>query len=560
MMEEKCFTYFQESIDSYSLPARFTYPFYYEPHPLCLLAVKELQQHLQTQTEWTHEFGIEGHVEGINIGKMFGVLLVQNQRGEIGYLSAFSGKLAGSNHHAKFVPPVVDILLEESFFRKEEKVIMAINQQIDTIQKSETYLACRKRWEDENKLAVQEIESLREKVREAKAHRKMRRQQGEQELSPADFEALLGQLGRESVQGHFELKDLNRNWKLRLSARQEELEVFESQIKQLKEKRRSKSGALQQKIFDQYQFLNREGKSKSLHSIFENTTLKVPPSGAGECAAPKMLQYAFKHGMKPLALAEFWWGQSPNSEIRKHGYFYPCCKGKCEPILSHMLAGMEMDESPILSVSTTEKTIETIYEDEEMLVINKPADFLSVPGRSTADSVYARMMNRYPHATGPVMVHRLDRATSGLMLIAKTKDTHKALQDQFLTNGIKKRYVALLKGLVTGDEGTIDLPLRVDLDDRPRQLVCYEYGKPALTKWKVISRENNQTRIHFYPITGRTHQLRMHAAHADGLNHPIVGDELYGKKSDRLYLHAEAVEFIHPVLQQRMSFEVPAEF
>ena len=333
-----------------------------------------------------------------------------------------------------------------------------------------------------------------------------------------------------------------------------------AEILALKNQRKSLSSELQLKIFNQYQFLNSHNQSKSLFDIFANTPQKTPPAAAGECAAPKLLQYAFNHQMKPLAIAEFWWGASPKSEIRKHQHFYPACQGKCKPILSHMLDGIKMDENPFLHNPGEAKSFDIIYEDDVMLVINKPAGLLSVPGKNIEDSVYLRIKNTYPNATGPLIVHRLDMATSGLLLIALTKDSHKHLQKQFTKRTVKKRYCALLDGILTADEGIIDLPLRVDLDDRPRQLVCYEYGKAAKTQWQVIERKDGKTKVYFYPITGRTHQLRVHAAHSLGLNTAIMGDDLYGDNADRLHLHAETIEFSHPISKERLSFKVDAEF
>jgi tRNA pseudouridine32 synthase / 23S rRNA pseudouridine746 synthase len=259
-------------------------------------------------------------------------------------------------------------------------------------------------------------------------------------------------------------------------------------------------------------------------------------------------------------MAEFWWGVSPKSEIRKHGQFYPACRGKCEPILAHMLDGLDVEKNPMLTNHAEGKEIEIIYEDDSILVINKPAEFLSVPGKNVEDSVLARIKNKLPEATGPLIVHRLDMSTSGLILIAKNKEVHKDLQNQFIERTVKKQYVALLEGIVSKDEGLIDLPLRVDLDNRPYQIVCYEYGKSAQTKWKVIERLNDQTKVNFYPITGRTHQLRVHAAHKFGLNTPIVGDDLYGSREKRLYLHAESIEFIHPVSKKTLKVQVEPDF
>ena len=374
------------------------------------------------------------------------------------------------------------------------------------------------------------------------------------------MEILLEELRKESLKQAYFLKDFTRQWEVRLENLQQKVDVFRNRIAFLKEDRKNKSNALQQQLFEQYSFLNAKGEHKSLFDIFKNTVQGKPPAAAGECAAPKLLQYAYQHQLEPICLAEFWWGQSPRSEIRKHKHFYPACRGKCEPILGHMLQGLNVDENPMLVNPAEGVALETVYEDDYIAIVNKPAEFLSVPGITIQDSVYERMRLKYPNATGPLIVHRLDMSTSGLMLIAKDKNVHKSLQSQFIKRTVKKRYVALLNGLVSADEGEIDLPLRVDLEDRPRQLVCYEHGKPAKTQWKVVAKNNDQTKIHFWPITGRTHQLRVHASHALGLNCPIVGDDLYGTKADRLHLHAEWIEFKHPITREMVTFEVAPEF
>ncbi|WP_367890038.1 RluA family pseudouridine synthase [Polaribacter batillariae] len=259
-------------------------------------------------------------------------------------------------------------------------------------------------------------------------------------------------------------------------------------------------------------------------------------------------------------MAEFWWGISPNSAIRKHKNFYPACQSRCKPILKHMLAGIKMDENPFTKEIFIDKKLEIIFEDEVLIVVNKPAEFLSVPGKEISDSVYSRIKAKYPEAKGPLIVHRLDMSTSGILLLTKTKEAHKILQSQFINRTVKKRYVALLDGNLLANKGKIKLPLRVDLDDRPKQLVCYEHGKNAETLWEVIERKDNKTRVYFYPITGRTHQLRVHAAHKNGLNLPIVGDDLYGKKQNRLHLHAEFIEFLHPNTNEKMSFRMAPDF
>ena len=555
-----CFTRFQNPTHDYPLPERFTFPFHYTPHPLCLLAAQELQGYLTKQTVWDHNFGIDPDQEGTVYGKMFGVLVVQNQHLEIGYLAAFSGKLGGKTHHPGFVPPVFDLLEEAGFYRKEESALSAMNREIDRLQQDPNQTKLLYLLALETAAATRQLEAEKQKVKHKKYNRKERRETQKLLLSTADFQALETTLVAESMQDHYQLKDLKKYWKQRLEDLQTIIAPIATKIQVLKDTRRKKSAHLQQHIFDHYFFLNQAGHRKSLADIFQHNAVALPPSGAGECAAPKLLQYAFLHHLKPIAIAEFWWGESPVGEIRKHSQFYPACRGKCEPILTHMLEGIQLDENPLLLGQPGALEIEILYEDESLAVVSKPPAMLSVPGKNMLDSVYFRMKKRYPEATGPLLVHRLDMGTSGLLLVAKSSEIHKELQSQFIRRTIKKRYVALLEGTIPGENGQIDLPLRVDLDDRPRQMVCHKHGKFARTEWQVLARNEGVTRVHFYPITGRTHQLRVHAAHPQGLNTPILGDELYGNKGERLYLHADLIEFTHPVggevlvVQQDPSF------
>ncbi|MCW8932733.1 MAG: RluA family pseudouridine synthase [Gammaproteobacteria bacterium] len=559
LLKENYFIPFNESIDSYELPQRFTFPFYYQPHPLCLIAAKELQNYLKTQTEWHHNFGLSDDKNFV-IGKMFGVLLVQNKQNEIGYLAAFSGKLAGKNHFSKFVPPVFDLLEDDGFFKIGQLEINEINGQIEILEKNPQIFEYEMIVKSEKESSILKIEEQRKLIIEGRKNRKYLRSSAEKNMNSNDFLQLKERLSKESVNEKNQLKKLKKYWANRIDIAEKNYNRFIDEITVLKNKRKDLSAILQKKIFSQYCFLNSKGISKSLGDIFIETSQQTPPAGAGECATPKLLQYAFKSEMKPLAMAEFWWGASPKSEVRKHLNFYPACHGKCKPILGHMLEGIEIDDNPLINNSFDNKTIDIIYEDDVMLVINKPAEFLSVPGKDIEDSVYLRIKQLYPKATGSLIVHRLDMSTSGLMLIALTKESHKNLQKQFIKRSIKKRYIALLNGLITEEEGVIELPLRVDLDDRPRQLVCYEYGKSAKTLWRVIERRNNQTKVYFYPETGRTHQLRVHSAHYKGLNSPIVGDDLYGVNANRLHLHAEFIEFKHPASGELMSFQIEAEF
>lgn len=555
-MSKIIFQLFKTNISGISLPEKFTFPFYYKPHELSIIAANELQAYLETQTDFEHNFGLNKHQEGLVIGKMFGVLVCQNLDGEIGYLWAFSGKLAGENHHSYFVPTIFDMLQKDGFFRKEEEVLNAINRQIEILEDSEELQNKTIQLELTKKEAATDIQSQKDKIKRLKIERDEKRNSFEN-LSSPEIEQLESALSEESKKESILLKKMTKYWNFQLENAQKKVNLLLNEINQLKEERKQKSGALQQKLFAEYSFLNQFGERKSIGEIFNNN----PPAGAGECAAPKLLHYAFKHNLKPIAMAEFWWGQSPKSEIRKHKQFYPACKSKCEPILlSHMLKGIAMESNPFQENPAKGKDIEIVYEDEVLAIINKPAEFLSVPGKMISDSVYQRVKALYPKATGPLIVHRLDMSTSGLMLIAKNEETYVKLQSQFIKRTIKKRYVALLEGILETNEGFIDLPLRVDLDDRPRQLVCYEHGKSAQTKWIKIETKNNQTLVYFYPITGRTHQLRVHASHRLGLNSPIVGDDLYGKKGNRLHLHAEQITFIHPISKEEMTFTKETDF
>lgn len=558
--QENYFQVFKEPMAAIALPERFTFPFYYEPHLLCLLAAKELQEHLQNQTIWKHNFGLSAEKKGPVIGKMFGVLVVQNTQGEIGYLVAFSGKLAEKNTHAKFVPPIFDMLTKDGFFLNEETTLNAINQKLTALENNTEFIELQEFLKEEYLLYNKDVSEKKEALKASKKARKIRREKEHELLDTNAYAILIESLRKESLESKYFFNNVTRYWRYRLNATKEKIAVFTKKIDLLKEERSTKSAALQQLLFNQYQFLNQQGETKGLSDLFKETSIQKPPAGAGECAAPKLLQHAFKQQLKPLAMAEFWWGQSPNTEIRKHKQFYPACQGKCKPILTHMLAGISMDTNPMLTNPAIGKELKIIYEDESLVVIHKPAEFLSVPGKNIQDSVFLRMKQRYPKATGPLIVHRLDMSTSGIMLIAKTTSANKILQQQFIKRTIKKRYVALLDGILKEDKGSINLPLRVDINDRPRQLVCYEHGKSAETIWKVISRTNNQTKVYFFPLTGRTHQLRVHASHSLGLNTPIVGDDLYGKKANRLHLHADFIEFTHPTKKEIMSFQIDADF
>lgn len=423
------------------LPERFTYPFCYEPHPLCQMAAEEVKREIERiqPTE----------------GKMFGVLVVKAEEG-LGFLAAYSGLLEGRNDWPYFVPPVFDAQQPDGHFKQTERAISAKG--------------------------------------------------GDKQMS-------------------------------------QELQLW---------------------LFHQYRMLNAKGETKDLVDIWQDyhcsprirNKYPLPPGGTGDCCAPKLLQYAFSHGLRPICMAEFWWGPSPKSEIRHHGQFYPACRGKCKPILTWMLQGLDVDPNPE-ETGASHLTIEVIYQDTTLAVINKPSGLLSVPGRTEDHSVATIAMERWP---GSLPVHRLDMGTSGLMVIAKTKEAYVSLQEQFVKRTVKKRYIALVEGIVKEPKGRITLPLIFDPMNRPRQMVDYQRGKSAVTEYEVLDARDGRTLLALYPHTGRTHQLRMHCAHPDGLGCPIVGDELYGHKAERLCLHCDQIEFAHPVTGERMHFNLPNPF
>lgn len=554
-----CFISFKKNVKDITLPKLFTYPFYYTPHPLCIEAIEEVKCLIE-KTDWKHNFGLKSKSTIPPIGKMFGVLIVQKKSGELGYLAGYSGKIGQCATVTPFVPPVYNRLEENSYFMSEELILNSYNKALKKLENNQEYKDLKTNLDIEIIASEEAINNLKDIYKCAKKARKKDREIAKKSMLEADFESFKDRAKEESLKQQHAIKKEKYYRNLTLEKLKKKLDFFENQIAYYKKKRREKSALLQKWLFNQYKFSDIALNQKNLWEIFNEELNTTPPAGAGDCAAPKLLQYAFNNQLKPIAITEFWWGDSPASEIRKHLHFYPACKGKCEPILGHMLSGIPMDENPMLKNPSEGKKLEIFYEDNEIVIVNKPSEFLSVPGKNISDSVYTRMVKKYPKATGPLLVHRLDMSTSGILLIAKTKKAHKFLQKQFIDRTVKKRYVALLDGIITKKRGEINLPLRVDLDNRPYQLVCFDYGKPAKTFWEVISTENNKTKIHLYPSTGRTHQLRVHCAYKNGLNAPIHGDDLYGKKSNRLYLHAEFLEFIHPRTRKIKRITIHPEF
>jgi len=559
--QNSCFTPFCEGIENYALPERFTFPFCYEPHPLCLLAANELQQQLLNDDQLQQELEQNG--------KMFGVLLVENEQGKIGYLSANSGKELHQSEAINLVPPIVSFDTDSDFFQNENKIINQLNSQVEVLMANPQLVEYQAKLEllhgqQSEKLTLQHNQmSLNKKARKAK------RSQAKDTLAEDELAQYLKQMAQESVNDKNQLRDLKNYWQDIVEQTQQKLDFLTDEIETLKKQRKQLSTKLQKKLFKQYRLLNSVGVEQNLMEIFQTGPHPIPPAGTGDCAAPKLLQYAFKHQLKPLAMAEFWWGKSPKSEIRQHKNFYGACSGKCQPVLTHMLAGMDIDENPLLVNPAQGKELTIVYQDNDMVIINKPSEFLSVPGKNVEDSVYLRIKQQFPQATGSLIVHRLDMSTSGLMVLALTKRAQKNLQQQFVNRSIKKRYLAVLEGNINKvfeqTQGEIHLPLRGDFEDRPRQLVCFEHGKQAKTQWQVIDSVNGKSKLFLYPETGRTHQLRVHCAHPKGLNMPIFGDDLYGsqssnKKAPRLHLHAQKLTLSHPITKASMTFEVDADF
>ena len=549
-------------------PEKMNNPFDYEPHPLCIQICKELQTYLENKEEWREE---------IDRGKMFGILIVEG-----GYLAAYSGQIGGRSDWDDFVPAVFDYLQPDGYFKTHEAEITRINESILRLEKDERMLKARTLIADLFAQRQQTIADFQEKMKEKKAQRDLRRQQGN--LSAEEEQAMT----KESQFMKAELRRLKKSLAEKTTL-ETEYEDYQNNISRLKQLRKQLSDALQQWLFAQFRMLNAQGEEKDLLEIFRDTALEdqpnlsllskraalkmVPPAGSGECCEPKLLQYAFRHHLKPLQMAMFWWGESPKEEIRHHLQFYPACNGKCKPILRWMLP----EVNTMLNHASQPLTLETLYEDRELAVICKPAGMLSVPGKeSGVTSVYSIMRRKYPEATGPLIVHRLDMATSGLMVIAKTEFAYHRLQEQFANHQIQKKYVAIVcakEGSIQ-PEGLLSLPLMPDYLDRPRQIVNHEQGKEAITEYKVLgnaennalgnkeSEGNNQhLRLALYPQTGRTHQLRVHCAHREGLNAPILGDPLYGcEKAPRLYLHAESIRFTHPLSGKEIFIERKADF
>lgn len=578
----------QALLSGIDIPERMNNPLDYQPHPLCIAVCKELQTYLSEREDWREE---------IDKGKMFGVLIVENAQpepgvSEIGYLAAYSGQIGGRSDWDDFVPAVFDYLQPDGYFKTHEAEISDINQRIKQLEGNEHIKEAKSLIQQLQEKRKQTIAAYQEKMKEAKAKRDARRKTGN---LTTEEEA---EMVKESQFMKAELRRLKKSLSEKTTL-ETEYEVFQADILRLKQLRKSLSDTLQQWLFSQFRMQNHEGEIKDLQEIFRDAALRdypqatlatsriaalkmVPPAGSGECCEPKLLQYAYLHGYKPLQMAMFWWGESPKEEIRHHLQFYPACNGKCKPILHWMLPDKVFD-----SKIAEKQALEILYEDDQLAVIHKPSGLLSVPGKdSSQPSVYSIMRKKYPAASSPLIVHRLDMATSGLMIIAKTDFAYHRLQNEFLHHRVQKKYIAIIgckdqeacdkiwekakkeelkeegKSSISAEKQKISLPLMPDYLDRPRQIVNHAQGKEAITEYEVLDRiDATHLRLALYPKTGRTHQLRVHCAHHEGLNAPILGDPLYGnEKASRLHLHAEEITFEHPLTGKEINIKREADF
>ena len=573
-------------------PRQFTYPFCYDVDPLAEAASLELQRYIADADLMSTEKGC---------GKMFGVLVVEyeDEEGALqrGFLAAYSGLLGGRNDWPYFVPPVFDAQQPDGHFKRTEREISAINREIAAIEHDAEYLQSVEQHEQTKKRLQDEVDAFKAEVDAAKVRRDARRKSGEP-LSEEEQAEMI----RES---QFMKAELRRRRKAMEQADSTLNTQHSTFLKSLQRKRKQMSDELQRWLFAAYRMLNAKGEERDLIDIFREYTHAMPPAGAGDCCAPKLLQYAYLHHLRPVCMAEFWWGESPASEIRHHLHYYPACRSKCLPILTHMLKGLDVAPNPLAQKRHTAEP-RVLYADEYIMVVDKPAGMLSVPGK--AESVRSEFSDsanisveeyfannsklKIQNSKFLKAAHRLDMDTSGLLVLARTEQAYVELQRQFASRETVKRYEAVLSGVPTqnsklktqnssaqpsGCLEAISLPLIADINDRPRQRVDMEHGKPALTLYNIVEVravdantavayttkkvDKGRTLVHLYPKTGRTHQLRVHCAHPLGLACPILGDPLYGiERADRMYLHAAELTFRHPVTGETMHFLSPSGF
>lgn len=488
--------------------------------------------------------------------KMYGVLLVELPTGEQRVLKAFSGLLNGCSVVEGWVPPIAgreEVALEEA---KTLAELEAIKQELITLNQ----LPHRQQYENLSRAFTQQLQQMRDRHRDRKHQRQEKRQQICKTLTGEALTIALEELDAESRQQGIAQRQLKRQQSEVLQPLQQVITAADQRMQELKQQRKQLSRQLQAQMHAAYTLINFFGKSRSLQQLMPDGL----PTGTGDCCAPKLLQYAATHRLKPLAMAEFWWGFATADKIP--GKFYGACAERCQPLMGFLLSGFsEINSSTFLAVNReNDERQSIIYEDKWLIAVNKPAGLLSVPGRyfDTQDSVLSRLRNLLPDGIALNAVHRLDQDTSGILLLARDRQTYRQLSIQFQQQQVHKVYEALLSGIVNTDQGVIELPLWGNPDNRPYQQVDWHYGKPSITHFQVIAREGNYTRVEFIPLTGRTHQLRVHAADMQGLGVAILGDRLYGcsQVASRLYLHARQLRFQHPHLGETLQIQAKTPF
>ncbi|MER3434341.1 MAG: RNA pseudouridine synthase [Leptolyngbya sp. ERB_1_1] len=467
---------------------------------------RELMQHLAVDEQYSRE------------GKMYGVLLTETVQENQQILKAFSGLLNGQSVVEGWVPPIPGrdrVYLNESITLT---LLESLKQQITQLYA----IPERQRYQQLSEEYDQKLKQLSEKHYQRKLERQHQRQ----------HHHCNSELDEQSKRDGIEKRNLKRARAAILNPLKQMIDQADEQIRQLKQQRKRLSQQLQLQMYDSYRVTNFAGETRSLSQL-----LASMPTGTGECCAPKLLHYAATHGLKPLAMAEFWWGESVGDKIQ--GEFYGACVDRCQPIMGFLLSGLE--------------SIDIVYQDDWLIVVNKPAGLLSVRGRYGQDC----LLDRFSESLIPV--HRLDQDTSGLIILVRDTQLYKHLSQQFQQREIHKTYEAVLSGKITQQQGTIDLPLWSDPNDRPKQKVDDQRGKPCITDFRVLEVQAT-TRIEFHPITGRTHQLRVHAA--QGLGSAIVGDRLYGDPTsiERLHLHARDLKFIHPAHGKTIAIKTTTPF
>ena len=538
--------YFPQNIEI-DLPEDFTNPFRYFPHSLVKEAARIVIEEIETSDYLKSIF---------SEGKMAGILIIKDKDGNIGYLRGYSGNVGGRNDIEGFVPPIFNLLDPEGGFKKGEHELNELNTLIRQHEKGPLLTSLQQQMDSFRQQMNNEISRLKISMSEAKAKREALRKETEDPT-------VLDELIKESQFQKAQLHRIKIEWKNRILAIEQQIISLKNEISNLKRLRAEKSESLQQWIFQQYIVSNACGERSSIADIFSKAGL-TPPGGTGECAAPKLLEYAYRHQLQPIAMGEFWVGRSPETAVRTHGLFYPSCTSKCGPLLGYMTKGLEISETD--STSKQPKTPVIIHEDKHLIAASKPSGMPSVPGLDGRESLQEWLNEHLGYKVLPV--HRIDMDTSGIILFAKDEDTAASLRRQFEEHSIKKTYRALLmpypdndfaisQKLIPGSTGIISLALSPDYDERPRQKVDNINGKEGITEYKVVNiHPDGHIDIEYHPVTGRTHQLRVHSAHHLGLGHPIEGDMLYGGGTGRrLCLHAQSINFTHPQSKESITLK-----